>query len=216
MSSHVFGLTGGTGAGKTTVATRWRARNLPVVDADVLARDVVAPGTEGLAAIAKEFGAEVLATSGGLDRSVLARLVFGDPSARKRLEAITHPLVAITLTQNLEQLSAAGEPLVCYEAPLLVETGRCEEFRPLVVVTAPEDVQVVRAMRRDGSDEAHVWSRLHSQAPLERKLHVADHVIDNGGSLADTIDRADAILDRICRDLGIDPARYPRPPMDAA
>lgn len=216
MKCHVFGLTGGLGAGKSTVAARWRARKLPVLDADELSRSVVQPGHLGLAGIVEEFGPEILHEDGTLDRAKLARIVFSDKVARRRLEEITHPFIHAALEIEVRRLELREEPLACYEAPLLVETDRVNQFRPLVVVSAPEHDQVVRAMHRDGTDEPLVHARLASQAPLSTKVHLADHVIDNSGELALTIEQADRVLDAICRAFEVDPARYPRPPQDAA
>jgi dephospho-CoA kinase len=209
-------LTGGIGTGKTTVANRWRARHLPVFDADELARVAVQPHSSGLAAVVAEFGAEVLGADGALDRAKIARIVFHDLSARKRLEAIVHPFVHSTLEVEIRRLELREEPLACYEAPLLVETGTADRYRPLVVVHAPRDVQVVRSMRRDGMEEHSVHARLDSQAPQSTKLRLADHVIDNTSELEKTIEEADIVLDKICVSLNIDPARYPKPPQDAA
>lgn len=216
MTCHVFGLTGGLGAGKTTVGARWRARKLPVFDADELSRSVMMPGQQGLAAVVEEFGPSVLHEDGTLDRGKLGRLVFGDKALRKRLEEITHPFVHAALDIELRRLELREEPLACYEAPLLVETNRADLYRPLVVISAPESDQVVRAMHRDGAEENQVKARMASQAPLSTKVRLADHVIDNSGELSATIERADQVLDSICRAFSIDPNRYPRPPQDAA
>lgn len=216
VKCHVFGLTGGLGAGKTTVATRWRARKLPVIDADDLARMVVLPGHQGLDAIVTAFGTDILHEDGTLDRAKLGRIVFGDKAARKRLEEITHPFVHAALDIELRRLELREEPLACYEAPLLVETDRADLYRPLVVISAPEGDQVVRAMHRDGIEEQQVKARLQSQAPLSTKIRLADHVIDNSGELSQTIEQADRVLESICRAFDIDPNRYPRPPQDAA
>jgi len=216
VTCHVFGLTGGLGAGKTTVAARWRARKLPVFDADELSRSVMQPGHQGLAAVVEAFGTEILHEDGTLDRARLARLVFGDKGLRKRLEEITHPFVHSALDVELRRLEFREEPLACYEAPLIVETNRADLYRPLVVIAVPENDQVVRAMHRDGVEEQHVKARMASQAPLSTKVRVADHVIDNSGELSETIEQADQVLEAICRKFEIDPNRYPRPPQDAA
>lgn len=216
MHCHVFGLTGGIGTGKTTVAARFRARHLPVFDADELARAAVATHSEGLQAVIAEFGTEVLALDGTLDRARLGRIVFHDVALRKKLEQIVHPFVQAALEVEVRRLELREEPLACYEAPLLVETGNAEQYRPLVVVHAPLDLQVVRSMHRDGSEEHQIHARLSSQAPQSTKVRLADHVIDNTGELEKTIEEADIVLDKICRALSIDPSRYPKPPQDAA
>src|SRR3954454_20369681 len=127
----LFGLTGGIASGKSTVAGRWKARGLPVIDADALAREVVAPGTEGLAELVQAFGSGIVAPDGTLDRKRLAALAFRDAVARSRLEAITHPRIANASAELAARLRAEGEPLACYEAALLVERGLSTVFRPL-------------------------------------------------------------------------------------
>jgi len=216
VACKVFGLTGGIGAGKSTVAARFRARKLPVIDADQLARSVVAPHSEGYHALLEAFGEQILHEDRTIDRAKLARLVFGDRELRQRLEAVVHPRVEAALEVELRRLELREEPLACYEAALLVETGRAERFRPLIVVTAPEDVQVVRALHRDDGDTQQILQRIQSQAPTSDKVAVADYVIENAAELEDTIQRADRVLDDILLKLALDPSRYPRPPEDAA
>jgi dephospho-CoA kinase len=208
---RVFGLTGGLGSGKSTVAAHFRRRGLPVIDADALAREVVAPGSPGLAEIVREFGAEVL-QGAELDRPKLAALVFGDPAARHRLERITHPRIQALRDARLTELGARGEPLACYEVPLLFEKGLEATLRPVVVVSVPDALQVERAQQRDRASEAMTRSRLAAQLPLAEKAARADHVIDNSGSLADTWAAADTVLRRVCESVGVDPARYFAPP----
>lgn len=211
MTIHVFGLTGGIGSGKSTVAARLRARGVPVIDADVLAREVVEPGSAGLGEIVEAFGEGVLDADGALDRKALAAIVFGDEPARQRLNAITHPRVRALSVERIAELDRRGEPLACYEVPLLVESGLAPLLRPLVVVSVPEDVQVARAAARDQSTEDEARARVRAQMPLAEKVKLADHVIDNSGPREATLERTDEVLDAICRGLGIDPARYPRP-----
>lgn len=211
MSITVFGLTGGIGSGKSTVAARFRARGLPVIDADVLAREVVAKGTPGLDEIRARFGADVIDDQGEIDRARLAEIVFRDDDARRALNAITHPRVRDLALTRVQELAARGEPLACYEVPLLVESGLADALRPLVVVVVEPATQVERTMRRDGSTREHAEARIRSQMPLADKAAIADHVVDNGGSVAETLIRADEVLDTICRKTGLDPARYPRP-----
>lgn len=205
---HVFGLTGGIGSGKSTVASRWRELGLPVIDADQLAREVVSPGSDGLVAVCAEFGADVLAADGTLDRKELARRVFGDTEKRRRLEAITHPRVRALGLQKFADLAALGEPLAAYEVPLLVESGMADVLRPLVVVAVPEHVQLERARARDGASDQEIRARMAAQLPLADKVAVADYVIDNSSSRAETAARTDQVLRAICAALGVDPARY--------
>lgn len=209
---HLFGLTGGIASGKSAVGRRLRARGVPVIDADLLAREVVERGSEGLAAVVATFGEGVLQPDGALDRKALAALVFGDADKRKQLERITHPRISALTMQRAGELAAAGEPLACYEAALLVENGIQDAFRPLVVVAASEDVQVARAVVRDAADAADVRARIRAQMPLAAKVAVADHVIQNDGTLAELEAKTDEVLAAICRRAGVDLARYPVPP----
>lgn len=208
---HVFGLTGGLASGKGVVSARFAARGVPVVNADELAREVVAPGSPGLAAVVEAFGAAVLGPGAALDRKKLAARVFAEPEARRRLEAITHPRIQALMRERMAALAARGEPLACYEAPLLVEVGSAEQLRPLVVVAATEEHQVARAARRDGMSETEARRRLAAQLPLAEKTKVADYVIHNDGSVLDAEAAADRVLDAICAGLGIAIERYPRP-----
>jgi dephospho-CoA kinase len=204
---RVFGLTGGLGSGKSTVAAHYRARGLPVIDADRLAREVVAPGSPALAEIAGAFGAEVL-QGAALDRPRLAARVFGDAAARQRLERITPPRIQALRDVRLEELAARGEPLACYEVPLLFEKGLEASLRPVVVVSVPEALQIERAQRRDGASEAMTRARLAAQLPIAEKVARADFVIDNSGPLGATLAAADEVLRRVCESVGVDPARY--------
>ncbi|APR79427.1 Dephospho-CoA kinase [Minicystis rosea] len=201
MSIRVFGLTGGLASGKSTVAARFRARGLPVIDADLLAREVVEKGSPGLAAVVAAFGDEVLAPDGSLDRAKVAAIVFQDPEKRRTLNGIVHPRIGAATAERIAALDAAGEKLACYEAALLVENGLADAFRPLVVVAVPEDVQVKRAMARDAATEEQARARIAAQHSLAAKVAAADYVIDNGGTREETERRADEVLDEIRKKL---------------
>ena len=205
-----FGLTGGIASGKSAVAARFAERGLPVVDADVVAREVVEPGSDGLQEIALAFGDEVLSPDGALDRKKLAAAVFEDQRKLARLNAITHPRIAALSAKKLGDLAARGQPLACYEAALLVENGLADAFRPLVVVSAPLEAQVARAALRDAASAEHVRARIAAQRPLADKERLADVIVRNDGSLELLEARADDALDEVCRRAGIDPSRYPR------
>jgi len=211
VAIRVFGLTGGIGSGKSSVAERFAARGLPVVDADGLAREVVEPGTEGLAEIRARFGGEVVSSDGRLDRAALAARVFADPEARAALEAITHPRIAALAKQRLAELGARGEPLAAYMAPLFYERGLEAHYSPVVVVTTSEAQQIERAARRDGVSAQDVEARIRAQLPLAEKAARADYRIDNSGTLAETWAQADRVLDAICRELAVAVERYPVP-----
>ncbi|MEP7121517.1 MAG: dephospho-CoA kinase [Byssovorax sp.] len=197
MGILVFGLTGGLASGKSTVAARFAARGVPVIDADLIAREVVEPGSEGLAAVVAEFGESVLAPDGSLDRARLGDVVFAAPDKRRGLNAILHPRIAARSAQRIAALDAAGETLACYEAALLVENHLADAFRPLVVVGVPVDVQLARAMARDGSTEEQARARVAAQLPLANKIAAADYVIDNAGDASTTERCADEVIDAI-------------------
>jgi dephospho-CoA kinase len=194
VALRLFGLTGGLASGKSAVAALLRARGLPVIDADQLAREVVAPGSEGLEAVVAAFGRGILCADGSLDRAALAEIVFGDAAKRRTLNGILHPRIGALTAERAAELEARGEPLACYEAALLVENGLADAFRPLVVVAVPEEIQIARAMARDGAAEEHVRARLRAQMPLSAKIAAADHVIDNAGSLEQTERQVDEVL----------------------
>ena len=196
FSIPVVGLTGGIAAGKSTVARMFRELGAFVLDADELARAVVAPGSPALAAITTDFGAEVLDAAGALNRKRLAALVFEDAAARARLEAITHPAIAAAAAERIAEAAHAGATWALYEVALLVETGLNEELDSVVVVSADAPQQVSRSMQRDGAAEADVQARLSAQLPLSAKLAVADYVIDNTGDLQETRSQVRALYQR--------------------
>lgn len=205
---HVFGLTGGIASGKSGVAAHFRAQGLSVIDADVVAREVVAPGTDGLRDIVSTFGPSVLLPTGELSRKRLGEIVFGDAEALRTLNRITHPRIAVRTQALISELAERGEPLACYEAALLVENGLADAFRPLVVVSVPEAEQRRRIVERDGLTEAEAQSRIEAQMPLADKVAAADHVIETRGSVDETRARSHEVLRRICTQFGVDPARY--------
>ncbi|MGH3187790.1 MAG: dephospho-CoA kinase [Streptosporangiaceae bacterium] len=186
------GLTGGIGSGKSEVSRRLAARGAVLIDADVAAREVVAPGTPGLAGIAAAFGAGVLRPDGSLDRERLGAIVFSDQAMRAKLNAIVHPLVGewMAATERAARAAAApGEDLVIvHDVPLLAENRRPADFDLVVVVDVPPDVQLDRLVGRRGMTAAQARDRMAAQAGREQRLAVADIVIDNWGSL-DDLDR---------------------------
>ena len=155
------------------------------------------------------FGTDVLDLEGALDRKRLGARVFADPAERKRLEGILHPRIAQATRREARRLELGGEQIACYEAALLVESGLADEFRPLVVVAAPPEAQLERLRSRDGLSELEARERLGSQLPLERKIALADFVIDSAGSLEQTCERADAVLERIR--IGLQQGRWRAP-----
>ena len=177
------GLTGGVASGKSTVSALLEERGAVVVDADALAREVVAHGTPGLAAVVSEFGTEVLAPDGALDRARLGAVVFADPARRTALEAIIHPLVRAR-ARELEEAAPAGA-VVVHDIPLLVETGQGSSFDAVLVVDVPVETQVARAVRERGWSEGEARSRIAAQASREERLAVATYVVDNSGTAED-------------------------------
>lgn len=182
----ILGVTGNIGSGKSSVCRELARRGAPVVDADQLAREVVAPGSPVLEQLVNGFGEQILKTDGSLDREYLGDLVFSDPSARERLNAIVHPAIAALSTQRLQQLRDTV-PLVIYEAPLLYEVGAEARVDKVLLVTIDPEVQLARLMERDGLDEQSARQRIAAQMPQEQKISRADYLVDNSASREETI-----------------------------
>jgi dephospho-CoA kinase len=188
-----IGLTGGIGSGKSTVSRLLAERGAVIVDADVIARAVVEPGTPGLAAVVDAFGPAVLAADGSLDRLALAGVVFGDPEARRRLDGIVHPLVRARATE----VTAAAPPdaVVVHDVPLLVETGQSGAYDLVLVVEAETETRVARLVER-GLTAEDARARMAAQATDEQRRAIADVVLDNSG----TPDQLEAQVDRFWRE----------------
>jgi dephospho-CoA kinase len=184
-----IGLTGGIGSGKSTVSRLLAARGAVIVDADVIAREVVEPGTTGLAQVVEAFGDAVVGPEGSLDRAALAAVVFADPEARKRLDGIVHPLVRA----RAAEIAGAAPPgaVVVHDIPLLVETGQASLYDLVVVVETDPAVRVARLVER-GLTAEDARARIAAQATDEQRRAVADVVLDNSGTpeqLAEQVDR---------------------------
>jgi dephospho-CoA kinase len=175
------GLTGGVASGKSTVSAMLADLGAVIVDADILAREVVARGTEGLSEVVAEFGPEVLTDDGALDRSALGTLVFADADRRRALEAIIHPRVRA----RAAEIEAAAPPdsVVVHDIPLLAETGQADSFDAVIVVDVPNDVQLDRMVRLRGMTPEDAQARIDAQASREDRLAVATYVVDNTGTL---------------------------------
>lgn len=190
------GLTGGIGAGKSVVASALRELGAVVVDADVLAREAVAPGSDGLGDIVAAFGDDILAEDGSLDRDAMAQVVFADPSARGRLEAIIHPRVrerAAAIEAEVRARDASA--VVVHDIPLLVETGQQGAYDIVLVVDVPIEVQLDRLVRVRGMEEAEARARIGAQADRATRLAAADVVVDNSGTLDDMARRVQQVWD---------------------
>ncbi|GAA1514688.1 dephospho-CoA kinase [Sphaerisporangium rubeum] len=177
------GLTGGIGSGKSEVAKRLGALGAVVIDADKIAREVVEPGTSGLALIVEEFGPEILRADGALDRERLGRIVFADPERLARLNAIVHPRVGDRVAEL--QAEAPEDAVVVYDVPLLAENGLASMYDVVIVVDAPDDVRVSRVVHHRGMSEDDALARIKAQATRDDRLKVADIVVPNDGPLAD-------------------------------
>ena len=177
------GLTGGIGAGKSEVSRRLAAQGAVIIDADAAARDVVAPGTEGLAEVTEAFGRDVLLPDGGLDRARLGDLVFADPEQRARLNAIIHPKVGERMAE-LEQAAGPGA-IVVHDVPLITENGLASAYDVVVVVDVPPRTQIDRLVKLRGMTRDQAKARIAAQATREQRLAIADMVVDNSSSLAE-------------------------------
>jgi dephospho-CoA kinase len=179
------GLTGGIGAGKSEVTTRFAALGATIIDADAIAHEVVALGTPGLDQVIAEFGTEMLAADGSLDRARLASVVFADDGARRRLNAIVHPLVGARVAELMAELNRVDpEGIVINDVPLIVEAGIADRYDVVVVVDSPVELQIDRLTRLRGMAGDDARARIAAQASREQRLAIADHVIVNDGDLS--------------------------------
>ena len=186
------GLTGGVASGKSAVAALLRELGAVVIDSDQLAREVVEPGSPGLAAVVEEFGETVLTGDGHLDRAALGSLVFGEEASRRRLEGILHPLIRARAAEA--EAEAGSGALVVHDIPLLVETGQADRFDAVLVVDVPVETQVERMVRDRGWSAEDARSRVAAQADREERRAVATHVIDNTGTHDDLRERVTEVV----------------------
>lgn len=196
----VAGLTGNIASGKSTVAAFLRRSGALIIDADQIAHDVVAPGQPALEEIRRHFGDDMLTPEGSLNREKLGRMVFEDPDARRRLEAIVHPRVSAEIDRQMVRI-AENHPdaVVIMDIPLLFETGRTEGLTDIIVVDTPEPIQLQRLIQRNGLSPAEAKARMASQMPLKEKVARATMVIDNSGTLAETERQTLAVYRRLAR-----------------
>jgi dephospho-CoA kinase len=187
----LIALTGGIGSGKSTVARRWVELGATEIDADVLAREVVAPGSTGLALVAKQFGSEVLAADGTLDRAALAKIAFSSEENRKLLENILHPLIQQLALEKVEGLSG----IIVYTIPLFVESNSKLKFDKVVTISCDEAVRVKRLVESRGMSEGEAISRISAQASDAQREAVSDIVIDSNCTIAELVSRADSVFE---------------------
>ena len=203
----LVGLTGGIATGKSTVDAVLRGLGAVIIDADVLAREVVEPGEPALAEIADEFGPGVLGRDGRLDRKALGAIVFADPERRKRLEAMTHPRMRERLLRRIDELTAEKfRGLVFYDAAVLIESGSHTFMDRVVVVVTDEATQLARLMARDGIGRDEALRKIRSQMPLAEKAKLADHVIDNSGDPEATAAQVRRVCQTLLEDLAARPS----------
>lgn len=186
MSSAIVGLTGGIGSGKSAAADYFATLGAAIVDADVIAHELTAPGGGAMVALEAEFGKAVVAADGRLDRALMRHLAFADPGARQRLEAILHPLIQTQAEARCQKALASGAPYVVLVVPLLIESGGYRQrVARVLVVDCEDDIRIARVMARSGLTRAEVDRIMGAQAGREARLAAADDVIDNGGNLDD-------------------------------
>ena len=207
----LVGLTGGIATGKSTVDTALRELGAHIIDADVLAREVVEPGEPALAEIVAEFGPGVLGPDGRLDRKALGAIVFADPDRRRKLEAMTHPRIRERFQQQIDALSAENfHGLVFFDAPVMIESGSYRNMDKLVVVITDEPTQITRLMARDGIDRDEALRKIRSQMPLAEKAKLADYIIDNSGLRAVTEAEVRRVYQALLADLAARQAPFAR------
>jgi dephospho-CoA kinase len=199
----VIGLTGGIACGKSTASATFIANGIPVIDADIVARQVVAPGTAGLRAVINHFGNEFLGPDGQLNRVALGNLVFKDKDYLKQLEELLVPAIALEATIQFNKLDAEGCQLAVWDAATIIENGNSDRYRPLVVVTCPQEIQIKRLMKRNGLTSEQAMDRISSQLPADEKIKVANYVIDSSGTIEDSIRQTETIIKEIKGRLGL-------------
>ncbi|KAF8902234.1 dephospho-CoA kinase [Gymnopilus junonius] len=198
----VVGLTGGIATGKSTVSGLLKAHNVPIIDADVIAREVVAPGTSGLSKIAKTFGSDVLLPDGSLDRKKLGSIVFNDAEKRRQLTEIVHPAVRKAMLLQVLWHWMTGHKYAILDVPLLIEGPLWKWVGLVVVVYCSEEIQLQRLISRDSSTPAEASSRLRSQIPIADKVAYADVVVDNSGTRSELESQVDSLVKRLEKEAG--------------
>jgi dephospho-CoA kinase len=198
----LVGLTGGIATGKSTVSALLRQFGCEIIDADLLAREVVEPGQPAWTTIVAEFGQDVLTGDGTLDRKKLGAIVFADPERRRRLEAITHPAIRERFQARLDELAEKGfTGIVIFDAAVMIESGNYKNMDRLVVVVTDEPTQMSRLQGRDGTDDAEGRRKIASQMPLSEKAKLADYVIDNSGARHETAEQVRRVFAALMSEL---------------
>lgn len=194
---RIYGLTGGTGSGKSEAGRMFRERGIPVLDADAIGHELVEPGGAAAADVVEAFGEGIL-TRGSIDREKLGAVVFRDAEARQKLNAIIHPAIRQEIARRCGELIQDGHEIILIDAALIAENGQLDEFMAgLIVVTCPEEIRVKRLVQHRGITEDEARRRIAAQTPPEKKIPLADWVIENSG----TIEVLEAQVDRVSEEL---------------
>jgi dephospho-CoA kinase len=195
---YLIGLTGGIASGKSTIARRLAEHGAIIIDADIVSREVVAPGSPALASIALEFGGDMIDSEGTLSRAKLGALVFSDAEKLEKLNAIMHPAVKTRSAEVLAKARADNpDSVIVYDVPLLVEADIARNYDEIIVASAPEETRIKRMIQLRGLTDEEAKARIGAQASEAKRLAIADVVIDTGGNLQHTLEQVDALWDRI-------------------
>jgi dephospho-CoA kinase len=195
---YLIGLTGGIASGKSTIARRLAEHGAIIIDADIVSREVVAPGSPALASIALEFGEDMINSEGTLNRAKLGALVFSDTEKLEKLNAIMHPAVKTRSAEVLAKARADNpDSVIVYDVPLLVEADIARNYDEIIVASAPEETRIKRMIQLRGLTDEEAKARIGAQASEAKRLAIADVVIDTGGNLQHTLEQVDALWDRI-------------------
>lgn len=194
---RVIGLTGGIATGKSTVSNYLRTVNIPVIDADLISREIVQPGSPGLGKLVETFGKDLLTSDGHLNRPALAQKIFHNEAMREQVNQLLHPLIYQTMSDQVAQYRTKGEKLVVLDIPLLFETNTSDCFDTIWLVYIAETIQLERLMKRDSLNEEAAVARIASQLSIEEKKGLADVIIDNTGSIEETIEQVQAVLNSL-------------------
>lgn len=189
-----FGLTGGIACGKSTATKTFIAEGIPMVDADIVGRQVVEPGTTGLRMIVDTFGSKYLNEDGTMNRSAMAALVFSDAEALQKMNEIMAPLINEESSLQIRRLHSQGHRIVGYDAALIVEMGNADKYRPLIVVYCPQQMQIERMMKRNGVSMQDAMARIAVQLPAEEKVKLANYVINTSGTIEDSVRQTKEII----------------------
>lgn len=189
-----IGLTGGIGSGKSTVSKTFIKHNIPIVDADIIAREVVVVESPGWEMIRDMFGNHILNEDQTINRGKLGDLVFADKSALYKLNAIMKPLIEMESGRQIQALHVKGNDIVVYDAALIIEQGNADKYRPLIVVACPKEMQLDRIMKRNGVTKEQALARINAQLSVEDKTKVADFVVNTSGTIEYSVEQTEAII----------------------